>query len=241
MCLFILLAVISSAADLDSGPNYRVQNIENVEITLTIEGRLVALHVTKGTFGQVSNLVFEIVVNDVDEACQLAKLTNPDLQCFVESEHKQTNGFISRNSTAKQHDTNRYSPLSTTLTASRHALDPELETLREDVAAGAPQALEQEGSDKQKSKQGFTAAMPLEHTQVMGAKDKALLLAVPGLEKEEAGLDMVNRAPRKQLVQHMPKKKGMQPEDNTGGQGSKKQVCALKNGRGPVSRYGVCI
>jgi hypothetical protein len=230
MCLFIFLAAISSAADLDSGPNYRVQNIENVEITLTIEGRLVALHVTKGTFGQVSSRVFQIVVNNVDEACQLAKLTNPDLQCFVE--HKQTNGFISRNSTAKQHDTNRYSRLSTTLTASRHALDPELEALREDVAA-APQALEQEGSDKQKPKKGFTAAMPLEHTQVMRAKDTALLVAVPGLEKEEeAVLDIVNRAP---------KKKDMQPEDKTGGQGSKKQVCALKNGRGPVSGYGVCI
>jgi hypothetical protein len=123
--------------------------------------------------------------------------------------------------------------------ASRHALDPELEALREDVAA-APQALEQEGSDKQKPKKGFTAAMPLEHTQVLGAKDTALLVAVPGLEKEEA-LDMVNRAPRKQLVQHMQKKQGMQPEDKTGSQGSKKQVCALKNGRGPVSGYGVCI
>jgi hypothetical protein len=154
---------------------------------------------------------------------------------------KQTNGFISQNSTAKQHDTNRYFPLSTTLTASRHALDPELEALREDVAA-APQTLEQEGSDKQKPKKGFTAAMPLEHTQVLGAKDTVLLVAVPGLEKEEEAMrDMVNRAPRKQLEQHMPKKKGMQPEDKTGGQGSKKQVCALKNGRGSLSGYGVCI
>jgi hypothetical protein len=136
ICLITVLAAISSTAVLHSEPNYLVQNIENVKIQLTIEGIQVAMHFAKGTFGQLSSRVFQIVVENEHEACQLAKIANPDLPCSFELEssrgHEQTNAFVSRNTTAQQRNMKRYTPLSTIDTEPRHS---------QDLALAAPEAL----------------------------------------------------------------------------------------------------
>jgi hypothetical protein len=129
-----VLAAVSSAAALHSDPNHLARNIENVQIQLTIEGRQVAVHFAKGTFGQISSRIFQIVVENEHEACQLAKTANPDLPCSFESSsgHEQTTAFVSRNTTAQQRNMKRYPPLSTTDTAPRHS---------QDVDLAAPEAL----------------------------------------------------------------------------------------------------
>jgi hypothetical protein len=153
--LFVWLAAISSAAVLHPAPDYPVQIIENVQIKLTIEGRPVAVEFTRGTLGQLSSGVFQIAVEDEDEACMLAKLANPSLSCSFESprEHEQSNGFLSRNSTAQHNGpkTKADLPLPMPHTTPVQGLDQDLDAPKEDldVVSQGPEG----GSDKQKLKE----------------------------------------------------------------------------------------
>jgi hypothetical protein len=105
MDLILVIAVLSAAAVSHPGPNYRgrVENVENVELKMTVTGKPVSLQFLKATIGQLSSRVFQIVVDNEHEACQLAKIVNPnlgELSCSAEPPRNAVGTSTSATSTA---------------------------------------------------------------------------------------------------------------------------------------------
>jgi hypothetical protein len=109
------LAVISAACS--SQTKTKNQRNATSEVVIQIEmnfGKPARLQLTNATIGQLSSGVFQLVVGDEHEACQLAKIINPDLSpCIREDEDKRerkidTEPVISDNDTTKQRKTTEH-------------------------------------------------------------------------------------------------------------------------------------
>jgi hypothetical protein len=109
MGLIVVLAVISVASS--SLTETRNQgNATSVKIEMHF-GQPAKVQLTKAIIRQLSSRVFQIVVDDEHEACQLAKTINPDLSPCIRAderaherahEREQSDIIVSRNDTTNQ-------------------------------------------------------------------------------------------------------------------------------------------
>jgi hypothetical protein len=121
MGLILVLAAISAAGSSQTEASNR-GNATSVKIEMNF-GKPATLQLMKAAISQISSRVFQIVVGDEHEACQLAKLINPDRSsCFRENgheqEHEESGTFGSHKDTAKQHKSQEHNrPLPKTQTS----------------------------------------------------------------------------------------------------------------------------